>query len=61
MPLRPAVALEGLTLVIQLVVYPAAWPTHLSRATLLLDLVGRGGGRWSFDHLLEARWSAPRA
>lgn len=56
-----AAALLGMTLVIQLFVYPAAWPTHLSWATLLLYLVGRGGGRWSLDHLLGARWAAPRA
>ncbi len=55
-----AAALLGMTLVIQLFVYPAAWPTHLSWATLLLYLVGRGGGRWSLDHLLETRWAAPR-
>lgn len=47
-----AAALLGMTLVIQFFVYPAAWPTHLSWATLLLYLVGRGGGRFSLDHLL---------
>lgn len=56
-----AAALLGMTLVIQLFVYPAAWPTHLSWATLLLYLVGRGGGRGSLDHLLATRWSALRA
>jgi putative oxidoreductase len=35
--------------VIQLFVYPDAWPTHLSWAALLLLLVARGGGAWSFD------------
>jgi putative oxidoreductase len=50
-----AAALLGMTLVIQLFVYPSAWPTHLGWATLLLYLVGRGGGRWSLDHLLAAR------
>jgi len=39
-----ALALLGMTLVIQLFVYPSAWPTHLSWAALLLFLVGRGGG-----------------
>ena len=56
-----AAALLGMTLVIQLFVYPAAWPTHQGRATLLLYLVGRGSGRWSIDHLLAAsrlRWRA---
>ena len=56
-----AAALLGMTLVIQLLVYPAAWPTHLSWATLLLYLVGRGGGRWSVDCLLSARWALSRA
>ncbi len=55
-----AAALLGMTLVIQLIVYPAAWPAHLSWATLLLYLVGRGGGRWTLDHLLAARWAPPR-
>ena len=56
-----AAALLVMTLVIQLFVYPAAWPSHLSWATLLLYLVGRGGGRWSADHLLSSRWARPRA
>lgn len=46
-----ALALLGMTLVIQFFVYPDAWPTHLSWAGLLLYLVGRGGGRLSLDHL----------
>lgn len=48
-----ALALLGMTLVIQLFVYPAAWPTHLSWAALLLYLVGRGGGRLALDRLLR--------
>ena len=48
-----ALALLGMTLVIQLFVYPDAWPTHLSWAGLLLYLVGRGGGRLSLDKLLR--------
>lgn len=55
-----AAALLGMTLVIQLFVYPAAWPTLLSWATLLLYLVGRGGGRWTLDHLPAARRAPPR-
>ena len=50
-----ALALLGMTLVIQLFVYPDAWPTHLSWAGLLLYLVGRGGGALSLDRWL--RWS----
>lgn len=46
-----ALALLGMTLVIQLFVYPDAWPTHLSWAGLMLYLAGRGGGKLSLDHL----------
>jgi putative oxidoreductase len=47
---RPAaLALLGMTAVIQLCVYPAAWPTHLSWAALLLPLVASGAGAWSLD------------
>lgn len=47
-----ALALLGMTAVIQTFVYPDAWPTHLSWAALLLYLVGRGGGAWSLDRVL---------
>jgi putative oxidoreductase len=47
-----ALALLGMTLVIQVFVYPDAWPTHLSWAALLLYLAGRGAGRLSLDHAL---------
>ena len=48
-----ALALLGMTAVIEIFVYPDAWPTHLSWAALLLYLVGRGGGRLSLDRLLR--------
>ena len=47
-----ALGLLGMTAVIQLFVYPDAWPTHLSWATLLLYLIGRGGGPLSLDRAL---------
>jgi putative oxidoreductase len=50
-----AFALLGMTAVIQLFVYPDAWPTHLSWAALLLYLVGRGAGRFSLDRALDLR------
>jgi putative oxidoreductase len=50
-----ALALLGMTVVIQLFVYPAAWPTHLSWAAILLLLMGRGGGAWSADRLVGIR------
>ena len=48
-----ALALLGMTLVIQLFVYPDAWPTHLSWMALLLYLVGRGGGALALDRVLR--------
>jgi putative oxidoreductase len=47
-----ALGLLGMTLVIEIFVYPDAWPTHLSWAGLLLPLVAAGPGRWSLDKLL---------
>jgi putative oxidoreductase len=47
-----SLGLLGMTLVIQVLVYPSAWPTHLSWATLALYLIGRGGGRTALDHWL---------
>ena len=48
-----ALALLGMTLTIQLFVYPDAWPTHLSWAAILLYLAGRGAGTLSLDRLLK--------
>ncbi len=48
-----ALALLGMTLVIQVFVYPDAWPTHLSWAGLLLFLLARGGGKFSLDRALK--------
>jgi len=50
-----ALALLGMTATIQVFVYPDAWPTHLSWATLLLLLVARGGGAWSTDRAIGIR------
>ncbi len=51
---RPAaLALLGMTAVIQVFVYPDAWPTHLSWTAILLPLIARGPGRWSLDHALR--------
>lgn len=50
-----ALGLLGMTAVIQLFVYPLAWPTHLSWAALLLPLVSQGAGKFSFEHLLSSR------
>ena len=50
-----ALAFFGMTAVIEIFVYPDAWPTHLSWAGLLILLIGRGGGRWSLDQVLKIR------
>jgi putative oxidoreductase len=44
-----------MTAVIQIFVYPDAWPTHLTWAALLLYLIGRGAGPVSLDRLLGIR------
>ncbi|WDF70903.1 DoxX family protein [Novosphingobium sp. KACC 22771] len=44
-----AAGLLGMTCVIEIFVYPDAWPTHLSWAGLLVPLILRGGGHYSFD------------
>lgn len=50
---RPsALALLGMTSVIEIFVYPDAWPTHLSWAGLLLPLIAFGAGGWSLDNVL---------
>ena len=48
-----AAGLLAMTLVIQVFVYPDAWPTHLSWAGLILPLIALGGGRLSLDRLLR--------
>lgn len=50
-----ALGLLGMTAVIQLFVYPDAWPTHLTWATLALYLAARGGGAVSVDRALALR------
>ena len=50
-----ALALLGMTAVIQIFVYPDAWPTHLVWATAMLYLIGRGGGGLSLDRPLGLR------
>ena len=50
-----ALALLGMTAVIQVFVYPDAWPTHLSWAGLLLYLAGRGAGPLSLDRVFAIR------
>ena len=50
-----AAAMLGMTLVIQLFVYPENYPDHLLWAGPLLYLVLRGPGAISIDHLIRRR------
>ena len=53
---RPAAfVLLGMTTVIEIFVYPQAWPTHIQWAAMLLILLCRGPGRFSLDHLIWSR------
>lgn len=49
-----ALALLGMTAVIQIFVYPHAFDTHATWAVALLFLVKMGAGRFSLDHFLRA-------
>ena len=40
------------TAVIEIFVYPLAWPTHIQWAAMLLMLLCRGPGALSLDHVL---------
>ena len=48
-----AAGLIVMTLVIQIFVYPDAWPTHLTWAGPMLYLLARGGGALSVDRALK--------
>lgn len=50
-----ALALLGMTLVIQLLVYPGAYATHGVWASVLLLLMMQGPGKWSLDHWIKSR------
>lgn len=50
-----ALALMGMTLVIQIFVYPDAWPTHGLWIACFLALIAKGPGRVSLDRRLGLR------
>lgn len=52
-----ALALLGMTAVIQLFVYPSGWPEHILWAAALLAIFARGPGVVSLDHLIWRNWS----
>jgi putative oxidoreductase len=51
-----ALALLLMTAVIEIFVYPDAWPTHGVWATCFLILIARGAGSLSLDHLLARKY-----
>jgi putative oxidoreductase len=50
-----ALVLLGMTTVIEVFVYPLAWPTHIQWAAMLLMLICRGAGQLSLDHVVWQR------
>jgi len=51
---RPAaLVLLGMTTVIEVFVYPQAWPTHIQWAAMLMFLLFRGPGKLSLDYLIK--------
>ncbi len=54
---RPtALALAGMTLVIEVFVFPQAWPTHIQWAAMILVLLRWGPGPISLDALIARRF-----
>jgi putative oxidoreductase len=51
-----ALSLLIMTLVIQIFVYPEAWPTHGTWAACFLILMAQGPGKLSLDHLIAQRY-----
>ena len=51
-----ALALLCMTAVIEIFVYPGAWPTHGVWATCFLVLIARGPGLLSLDHLIARKF-----
>jgi len=51
-----ALVLLGMTTVIEVFVYPLAWPTHIQWAAMLLVLLCRGPGELSLDELIRRRF-----
>ena len=53
-----ALVLLGMTAVIEVLVYPQAWPTHIQWAAMLFVLLCRGSGKLSLDRLVRKSFSA---
>jgi putative oxidoreductase len=54
-----AAVLLAMTAVIQIFVYPGAWPTHIQWAAILLVLLCRGAGGLSLDAVIAPRLLRP--
>lgn len=52
-----ALVLLAMTAVIEIFVYPLAWPTHIQWAAMLLVLLCRGAGALSLDALIAQLWT----
>ena len=52
--------LLGMISVIQIFVYPNAWPDHVLWGSALIFLLTRGPGKFSIDHLLERFYAKRR-
>lgn len=53
--------LIGMTLVIQIFVYPTSWPDHLLWIALLLSILARGPGVLSLDHAIARLFGSSRS
>lgn len=51
-----ALGLLGMVAVIQLFVYPMAWPDHIQWLAFMIFIVCRGPGAFSLDHLIARRF-----
>jgi len=52
-----ALALFAMTMVIEIFVYPDAWPTHGTWIACFLVVMARGPGKLSLDHLIARRFA----
>ncbi len=55
-----SLVLLGMTLVIEIFVYPDAYVVHLTWASMLVYLIARGPGVFSLDHLIGAKFRPGR-
>jgi putative oxidoreductase len=53
-----AFALLIMTAIIEMFVYPGAWPTHGTWAACFILLIARGAGPISLDHLIARRFAS---